>query len=592
LGEDWKIGLRQAATKLQLGPKEKTAVEAQTQTHISRSTATESQWERPAAPGMPGNPVNSSAFQAPPTKLKGLVIPKGTQANKLAAANPRSPIPPSAKGLRVLPPPFGNPQISGDAKRLTHRLGIQKQVANSTSEPQGRPEFSPPDMAKFRIRHGAANASPDQSWQEVGKATGLRLSENRGKAQCILGLDFGTAFTKACVQFRQQTFVIHWERAVPECAPGLLPGAFSVKGDGICVLGSAPEGHLISDLKMGLLNSASQESRIHATAFLALVTRYIRSWLFGQHASVFRGFQLEWFINVGLPAVPWDDTKLRDMYESIAVAGWNLGTAPGNITVAAAASVLVGTLATGSAQPGQLHCRRVNAFPEFVAQINSYRKSPQGRLDLHMLVDVGAGTVDIVTFHVSEPNEEDRYSILDASVESNGTHVLLGYRATAGELTGTDWKEESTRLRVRDFETRFGLSSGRLQPVQSYFVERFHIAIEKVLRSTKTRRYETSPAWKSGVPFFICGGGREVDAYREAITKVQTERQFMEIQLPCPTDLVLGKLQRKDFHRISVAHGLSYAVENIGQIDRKSQVADLYRTKSAREDYSDRYIEK
>ena len=69
------------------------------------------------------------------------------------------------------------------------------------------------------------------------------------------------------------------------------------------------------------------------------------------------------------------------------------------------------------------------AFPEFVAQISSYRQSPQRRRDLHLLVDVGAGTVDIVTFHVWEPEETDCYSILEAAVEKLGTHMLLGYRA-------------------------------------------------------------------------------------------------------------------------------------------------------------------
>jgi hypothetical protein len=590
---DWKSGLRQAADRLQLEAKANARAKAPAPTPVVKTTIPATISERPAILLVPGHPSHALAGGAASPSPRAIDTPNPLppSVRKPVGKHTTPSLSRSKNRVKPLAPPLLNPRATGGARTSLQRSSPMQATATARKS-HAKPEFSPPNMGKYVIGYGSASASADQSWQATGIALTLRESEGRGRMQCTLGLDFGTAFTKACVQFRQSTFVVHWDSAVDRCGPGLLPGIFTINQDGGCVLGSAPGGQAQGDLKMSLLNGANTQSRINATAFLALVTRYVRSWLFSQHANVFRGFQLEWFINVGLPAVPWDDLELRELYRSITLAGWNLGTADGEITIPAAASVLEEVQASTSAQSTQLFSRRIAAFPEFVAQINSYRKSPQRRRDLHLLVDVGAGTVDIVTFHVWEPDDEDCYSILDASVENRGTHVLLGYRADAGKINKKEWEETCARLRMGEFESTFGLTRGKLGPVQQHFVELFHFALEKVLRKTKALRYETSPAWREGVPFFICGGGREVDAYRAAISTVQAARHLTEIDLPWPDGLVAGKLHRRDFHRVSVAHGLSYAADNIGQIERKSEVPNLQRSPMTRRDISDRYVSK
>jgi hypothetical protein len=198
----------------------------------------------------------------------------------------------------------------------------------------------------------------------------------------------------------------------------------------------------------------------------------------------------------------------------------------------------------------------------------------------------------MVTFHAWEPQEGDCYSILDASVESMGTHVLLGYRADASGLKLNRLDERLSRASVREFEAEFGLSEGKIGLAQRNFVDQIRWFLEKLLRRTRSTRYGTSPTWESGVPFFLSGGGNSVDAYREAIEVVRRDWCLEEIQLPWPEGLVEGSLKLRDFHRISVAHGLSDSADNIGLIERKSEVPDLYRAQKPGADYSDRYIEK
>jgi hypothetical protein len=280
------------------------------------------------------------------------------------------------------------------------------------------------------------------------------------------------------------------------------------------------------------------------------------------------------------------------LYQGITLAGWRLGATAGPITISGAKATLSGLQADTSTTPLQILRDRIATFPEFVAQINSYRKSAQRRLDLHLLIDVGAGTVDMATFHVSEPEENDCYSILEASVENRGTHVLLSHRAAASGLGLSTWDEAAARLQMRQFESKYKLTEGTLRPVDCFFAHQLFLSIQRLLRATRSRRYETSPAWREAVPFFFSGGGRNVDVYREAIARIVPEERLLEMPLPLPEGLKSGKLPRQDFHRVSVAHGLSYSADNLGKIERRSEVPDLQRPRSSRADYTSRYVDK
>ncbi len=83
-----------------------------------------------------------------------------------------------------------------------------------------------------------------------------------------------------------------------------------------------------------------------------------------------------------------------------------------------------------------------------------------------------------------------------------------------------------------------------------------------------------------------------MDAYREAIRTVSKDWRLEEIVLPLPDGIVAGQIKRAEFHRVSVAFGLSDSADNIGLIERKSEVPDLYRSRAASAGYGDRYIEK
>jgi hypothetical protein len=449
-------------------------------------------------------------------------------------------------------------------------------------------------MAAYKISPPDCEDRQDQQWQQVGTASAIGRIQPGRRSLCTVGLDFGTAFTKACIQVRNSTYVVHWDRAVKLSTPFLLPSVFSEMPDGTCVLGSTHGARLYSDIKMALLGSPTWDNKLNAALFMALATRYIRSWLFSDYRSVVEGFHLDWALNVGLPSSSWDNSATCHLYKKLAVAGWRIGSSPGPITLAAAREMLASVERGLPPPPGHIDNEMVATIPEFGAQIHSYRASAQRQRDLHLLVDVGAGTVDIVTFHIGEEHDTDTEvnCILEPLVRKLGTHVLLAYRAEASSLNNKNWDDSATRLDQAKFELKYGIARGTLLPVQEHFEELLHLSIRKILHLTKSRRYETSPAWTQGVPFFLSGGGRSVDVYREAIAMSKRDRNLFEMSLPTPDDIVLGKVSGADFHRLSVAHGLSFPAENLAKTLRRHEVPDLRRTRQPREDYRDRYIDK
>ncbi len=452
--------------------------------------------------------------------------------------------------------------------------------------------FPVPEMRNYAVGYEDCEGLLNQQWQELGTNLTVGQSQPGRLSLCTVGLDFGTAFTKACIQVRNSTYVVHWDRCVRSSSPFLLPSLFSELKDGTCVLGSHRDSRQYSDIKMALLGSPSDLDQAAAVVFIALVTRYVRAWLLTEHRSIVEGFSLIWSMNVGLPASTWDKSDTASLYKCLSVAGWNLGAKVGPITFVAARSALASVSPGGKSKPTGIDADMIETFPEFGAQVHSYRSSAQRQKDLHLLVDVGAGTVDIVTFHIGDENESEINCILEPLVRKLGTHVLLGYRAQAAALNGRTWTDTIARMNRAVFEESFWIRPGSLNAVQEHFCDLLHGSIRKVLHDTKTVRYETSPRWEQGVPFFLSGGGRNLDAFQDAIRKTTSARKMIEMSLPVPENVVLGKVATRDFHRLSVAHGLSSPAENLAKTLRRSEVPDLQRVRGNKTDYKERYIEK
>lgn len=578
---DWKDALGIAAKQLKLDQRSKKAVESKPAPANNKST------KHSTGPRTASLPKSAIASSVPPIPLFLTKAPKPSQKALVERSHSAKPVSSGGKSVsnssqQTIP---RKPAIQQDSfKPRWQKPALSPRVQSAS------PAIQMPDMRLFSFVYPHCEARADQSWQRQGVEKVIGPIQPGRKSFSIVGLDFGTAYTKACIRIRNRTYVVHWDGAASLTNSFLLPSVFSIMPDGACVLGPAGEGKLISDIKMGLIGGMLPQSRIHAVVFIALATRYVRSWAFSELRNIVEGFELIWKLNLGLPARSWDNSTLCADYRGIALAGWNLGFGPGSITLESARSTLHES--AGSRPETDVDQDGVAVFPEFGAQVHSYRSTAQRQKDLHLLVDIGAGTVDIVTFHIGDEEGEEVNCILEALVKNRGTHVLLGFRALAGSLKKSTWEDSATRYNRIEFESAFALKPGCLRQAQDDFADQLHRSIRRIFHDTRSHRYPNSPAWTEGIPFFLTGGGGQIDAYRDVVKRCAKDRTMIELALPIPQDVELGRMVPDQFHRVSVAHGLSFLAENLTRTLRRSEVPDITARPSLKEDYLERYIEK
>jgi hypothetical protein len=161
-----------------------------------------------------------------------------------------------------------------------------------------------------------------------------------------------------------------------------------------------------------------------------------------------------------------------------------LGATDEAITLERSAEAVESTLkASAREQAGE---GRFAAIPEFAAQIAGYVRSPRRTGDLHALIDIGAGTVDIVTFNVAYVNDEDLFPIFDADVRRLGTHYLLASRAETIQKLGREWRESDARLSTSQFANLYQNPDGELIRLAEQFAQELASRYVGALRRTRS----------------------------------------------------------------------------------------------------------
>ncbi len=365
-----------------------------------------------------------------------------------------------------------------------------------------------------------------------------------------LGVDFGTALTKVAVRIADFVFFIPWNELVGD-EGYLLPGRLSTTENGASVPGIGQ----IRAMKEPFLpgNRASEDDRVRAVEFLSAAMRFARAWLFKNQPNLVRSHSLAWNLRIGCPTNLFEADDCKALYQRLAAAAWVASQTDSLATGGDVRRILrVGVTDT------ETGLDNLEAVPEFVAQITSYSHSPQRAEGLHLLVDCGAGTVDVVSFNVfRHPNHlEDRYPIWSSEVRPKGTRFLMeGY--LDGDLSR--WDTDSPvpdQAKLRDC---FGVEQSRLRQVDSSFRAYLSQVIRNVLRLTKQNRYPTAPEWQEGLPVFVCGGGSACRVYRDSVTTGCQQIPVTPLPkgFPLPEGLPQPDISPEQFSRLSVAYGLT-----------------------------------
>lgn len=492
------------------------------------------------------------------------------------------PFPRSSRGA-------ASPPVSSPVKQLSIQVQPVVPAKRSLKAPLSKPQQPAQSSIKrpqpvpsvFRPLPKGAPTRQDlfrqpEGWIARGGWTQCVEAGHSGAVDIVIGLDFGTSYTKAAVGFRDKIFPVTWD-GVSKCEPNyLLPSEYTELRDGSLFIGQHPNARsdeIRNDLKLPFINPAVSRSSIGAAStFIALVLRYVRAWVFHHHGDKLGRAHLRWQLNIGAPSNGLESTQLARAYHALAATGWRRSLETNPQRLAGSASEL---WQEGEALPDLVDHQ---VRPEFVAQMAGYMQSPKRQRGLHALVDVGGGTLDVVTFNVHQVDEEDTFPFLVPQVHALGTHGLIQNRLLGVEADGlTRAVDELAPIDAAPvFARATGVAEAHVVSRDALFRAELQRVIKSVFDITKSRRYRLSDAWRTGIRTFFTGGGALFDLYREALKTMPVPSTQGLHLMPLPPHKNLDGFTGgvHEYQRISVACGLAQDAFTLGRIVPAKEVED------------------
>lgn len=461
-----------------------------------------------------------------------------------------------------------------------------KQPRITTPEPSARPAICLPehqihDPPKTELT-GLDDFRFPEDWvvngsqlQPAGGAGGRNLSVR-------IGVDFGTAYTKVVVRFADAVFAIDFSGITSRTVGTfLLPGEISMDSSQSAWIGRHPEAkEAICGLKIPFLTTdeTSLEGKINAALFLAWILRYTRAWIFRHQAQLLSGRTLSWELNVGIPSSSWIDEGLKRRFEAVVETAWQLSRENEPPSRNQARELLL----SKRQSIVSLGLDDLRLVPEFVAQMAGYVLSPQrpekGE-ELHLLVDVGAGTVDIACFGAYPPGEDmpHDFHTWASAVAPLGTHFLMRARCEGLAVERLQWDDFAGVPDFSEFADRFECEKRKAEEIDEAFTKKVSAAIGKVLLQTKRQKNPMAREWEWGIRTFLVGGGSQCDVYRSAVLKAleRFRTPLKEMQFELMELQNRAQINHELIHRLSVAYGLTFDADSIGKAISPDEIEDV-----------------
>lgn len=387
--------------------------------------------------------------------------------------------------------------------------------------------------------------------------------------QLVMGVDIGTSLSKVVVLARDRRVAVRFDVPGGGDDPYLLPTAVSVMADGECRLGVHDDAsRRYDDIKRPLIEGRTDKNvLLPLIAFKALLFRHVRRQTEESQDRLLGG-RLDWLINLGVPTDSYGGGSpgVRDLvgaYHDSATMAWGLleeMKSKGNID-----PVTLGRCRSAMQAQLDRNSDRVGVFPEVVPQVASYVKSKQHRWEgVHVVVDVGSGTLDVTVFQVQPRAVQDEaVPVWARSVQRLGTRYLVDHLAKAfcRDLTWPPFKRVPLEWEIAN---SLGVSLEELRDVSESFRRKIVCAIGETIREAG-RRYNLT--WPGRM--FLVGGGAFVYLYKEVAKEFERkEWEFCVdlVPLPRPDDLDAPAIDDAHWHRLAVAYGLSFDPFEISDI--------------------------
>ncbi len=431
-----------------------------------------------------------------------------------------------------------------------------------------------------------------------------------GECELIIGLDFGTSSSKVVIQAPDlpgsPSYAVDFSSYSNYPIAYLLPTRLWVlPSSGVCTLSGSDKDVMINNIKLELF---SKDESMYSNfgpiqqqfpteevtvCYLALLLRFSRQWYLKNRHDLVRHFsRLVWSVNLGVPSPCAGNNEKNETFRRVGKAAWWLSLqAWDSITIEKAGIFLDIVDNTGNWDSGREFACDLEVIPEIAAGAVGYALSDLRREGLHVMVDIGASTVDACSFLLHEQGGNDRYSMLFSDVQQLGSIRLFANRI----FTYKKIYEKRTRALLSRHDPMAALS----EDVTPYLVSQDHIVkvfgevkkelekqflhmIRRVIWQTKLHRAPYVSLWREGrLPILLIGGGSKIEFFRLAIGKLHGWLKYHTrndgvniISVPIPDSLKSSIKGTEEYHFLAVAWGLSHRSMDIGEIIPVEQIPD------------------
>lgn len=418
----------------------------------------------------------------------------------------------------------------------------------------------------------------------------------------VLGIDFGTSCTKVVIGdpgWRAKSYPVPLNPNAQGLSRFLKPSRLKMRtSDGNDVV----EGNL----KIRLMDNPEEvQIRELVIIYLASVIRQSLDWFEASLKQAYATRQPSWSLNLGFPAKAIElATPLVKSYQEVARLAAQLGFSELPINF-----ISLGQLMSGEAlstYTAAIPPSRVQLYPEIAAQLAGYVNSPYRMHGNLLLVDVGAGTLDVSTIILHSGADQEVCSFHFCEVARFGTVPLLEARVEALNAVipncstfsleavqdGVSAAPEDLSALLVPGERKSPRLANAFDSVSTTFAESMLQVALRCLTQFKVRQRDahSNPCfnpWPGHLRFFLTGGGSRSAFYRKHLAEGPLENKLVRYtrwhedperrarnaeglrleSLPLPNDLEgFPESLKHDFDRLSVAHGLAYGGENLMRV--------------------------
>lgn len=446
-----------------------------------------------------------------------------------------------------------------------------------------------------------------------------------GDCELVIGLDFGTSASKVAIQTPDlpgsSSYVVDFGEFSHVSAKYLLPTKIWVTQNGVCSLSPQENSKLVNDIKIDLLHEDKYKNSNRgprkqglsgeeiAVAYLALLLRYVRKWFLETKREIIEHFnKLNWSLNLGVPSPCIEDNEENRCFKRVGKAAWMLSILEEEITIEKARQKLIHIdeiPEDWELDDNGLTCD-FKIIPEIAAGAVGYALSDIRREGLHVMVDIGASTVDVCSFILPRSDEDAHYSLLTTDVQFLGTIRLHIDRILTLQKT---YEKQAEALRdkhdpltpiAEDIEPylipRDKLEE-EIRKAETNLKKQFQIMLRRIICDAKQRRDPNSPVWDKGrLPILLIGGGSKLSFFFKAVEELDDwlKKKILNNGAMLLKDERIPERLKSEtgvYHRLAVAYGLSHRALDIGKITPADQISDIDDTPTIL-DIDDWYISK